>query len=578
MIFKKFDFLSPHINLYYKGHNTHNSIFSGILTIMAYIIIFIFSVYYSQDFFKKRSPIAYFYNRYVDDIGNYPLNATSMFHFIQLISSGSENIPKEADLSSITIFGYEESIDIIMDVNDPMQFNHWVYGKCNNDSDTKGIPHLINNILYEEALCIRKYYNKEKDTYYKTNDENFRWPNIDKGCSHPDRTFYGVIMEKCKNNTARKKAGFEDCKSPKEIDDYIVKTSVILQLIDFNADVLNYKNPFTKYFYSLTNGLFKDSLTVNHLNFNPAQMKTHNGILFDNVVIENAHFFEQNEKVTMDPLNSGMIVGWYFWMINTMQYYERKYKRIQDILGEIGGLSSIVLLISNGINLIVWKFNIYLDTKQLIDRTIEIKEKEYKKRIINFKNENKDFYPPIGKNNCNLIKKENYMQNHFEKTINFQALLNDGVDMLHQNFFIKNEKNTSNQSFINKGNILDICSQQRYYINNNKIMDNKEYFTSNTRNIFNEDKPGKNNKNKTFENNYINTGREIKNNIYIRNNSNNFINYLKYLLCCKKNNFDISYYENIRFKIISEENIFQNYFDICNLIRYLRIERLKSNL
>ena len=43
-------------------------------------------------------------------------------------------------------------------------------------------------------------------------------------------------MEKCKNNTARKKAGFEDCKSPKEIDDYIVKTSVILQLIDFNAD------------------------------------------------------------------------------------------------------------------------------------------------------------------------------------------------------------------------------------------------------------------------------------------------------------------------------------------------------
>ena len=70
----------------------------------------------------------------------------------------------------------------------------------------------------------------------------------------------------------------------------------------------------------------------------------------------------------MDPLNSGMIVGWYFWMINTMQSYERKYKRIQDILGEIGGLSSIVLLISNGINLIVWKFNIYLDTKQLINR------------------------------------------------------------------------------------------------------------------------------------------------------------------------------------------------------------------
>ena len=63
------------------------------------------------------------------------------------------------------------------------------------------------NMLYDQALCIRKYYNKEKDTYYETNDDNFRWPSVDKGCSHPNRTFYGVILEKCRNITARKRAG-----------------------------------------------------------------------------------------------------------------------------------------------------------------------------------------------------------------------------------------------------------------------------------------------------------------------------------------------------------------------------------
>ena len=33
-----------------------------------------------------------------------------------------------------------------------------IYGYCNNDTDTKGVAHLINHELYEQALCIRKYY------------------------------------------------------------------------------------------------------------------------------------------------------------------------------------------------------------------------------------------------------------------------------------------------------------------------------------------------------------------------------------------------------------------------------------
>ena len=103
-------------------------------------------------------------------------------------------------------------------------------------------------------------------------------------------------MEKCKNNTARMRVGFEDCKNPQEIDDYIFNSSVILQLIDFNADVLNYKTPFTKYFYSLSNGLFKDSFSLNHLNFNPAQMITHNGIFFDKIITEKLTFFNRMIK------------------------------------------------------------------------------------------------------------------------------------------------------------------------------------------------------------------------------------------------------------------------------------------
>ncbi len=45
-----------------------------------------------------------------------------------------------------------------MAINDTMQFNHWIYDKCKNDSDIRGIAYLINHNLYEKSFCIRKYY------------------------------------------------------------------------------------------------------------------------------------------------------------------------------------------------------------------------------------------------------------------------------------------------------------------------------------------------------------------------------------------------------------------------------------
>ena len=40
------DMISPAITLNYKGDNKHSSIISGVLSGIAYIIIFIFGVYY----------------------------------------------------------------------------------------------------------------------------------------------------------------------------------------------------------------------------------------------------------------------------------------------------------------------------------------------------------------------------------------------------------------------------------------------------------------------------------------------------------------------------------------------------
>ena len=87
MFLKKIDMISPPITLFYKGENSHSSIFSGVLSLIYYIVIFIFGVYYSIEFIEKKNPTAYYFKRYVEDTGNYPVNASSMFHFIQMMET-----------------------------------------------------------------------------------------------------------------------------------------------------------------------------------------------------------------------------------------------------------------------------------------------------------------------------------------------------------------------------------------------------------------------------------------------------------------------------------------------------------
>ena len=84
MFIKEFDFLSPKISLYYKGSLSHSSSFSVILSIISFIIITSFSIYFSLDLIEKKNPDFYYLNRYAEDPGEFAFNSSSLFHFISL--------------------------------------------------------------------------------------------------------------------------------------------------------------------------------------------------------------------------------------------------------------------------------------------------------------------------------------------------------------------------------------------------------------------------------------------------------------------------------------------------------------
>ena len=58
-----FDFISPKVQLYYKGKTSHTSLASIIISIFTFLILILFSIIFSLDFILHKNPTAFYYNR-----------------------------------------------------------------------------------------------------------------------------------------------------------------------------------------------------------------------------------------------------------------------------------------------------------------------------------------------------------------------------------------------------------------------------------------------------------------------------------------------------------------------------------
>ena len=177
---------------------------------------------------------------------------------------------------------------------------------------------MITYDFLEKSACIKKYFNSEEQKYYDIDEPKFKWPEMSHGTLNPNNKFYTFFIESCKEETISLILGEGNhCRRESEIDEKIGITSgAHLYYIDYYIDVLNYKNPNKKFFSMLQNSLKVDSYVMNHLNFNPSIVKTHNGLILNNYQIDRAYLYERNDVFTYTNTSDRIYTVYYLWLNN----------------------------------------------------------------------------------------------------------------------------------------------------------------------------------------------------------------------------------------------------------------------
>ena len=536
MFLKKFDNISPRLTLHYKFQHSHKNIFGGILTIISYLLCILISIYFSNDVFYKKNPYVYFYNRVIEDVGYYPMNSKSMFHYVYIDNPYNLNLDNYFQIIGIKnlyVTDYNEN-------GNRENYDHYIYNKCSEDFDdlsNNNIKDILNFSDFNTSYCISSFYNHTSKQIISIKDKNFPEPSIEHGVSNPLGTYYGIYIQKCHNSTLLNN---KYCETQEKIDNLLNITNIMIAFTILNNEIIieNYKYPFQHSLFQVTTGTLNYEFTVNHLNFQPLSVITHDGLIIENKKEERYYSYELNEKNTFNT-ETGIISSFFIWMQNKNQIYERIYKRIPNVIGDISGSIKIIIVISSWINYFIYYYILCNDINEVINLYNFYREK-------NIPNKKNDFLY-LNLNKSKKYKNDNYTDDLLEHTNNF--IENETLYLNSKKNLNKNKSNFGKKIDFNKMN----SNYFQKYNNNNNVLSNlinlKEYNCNDYKliNIKFKQKLNKKEDIKNKSSNFISTDFSKK--LFITKNKKNFN------LLIKK------YYE----KVISEEELFYLYFDIYTI-------------
>jgi hypothetical protein len=450
-MFKFADFIAPRITLYHNNLLNHAAISSIILSFITIIIIIVFSVIFSLDFIFHRNPTSFYYKRYIDDIGTFPLNSSSLFHFITLLNDANDVLYDDSLLSVIGVHISEEQMYELK--YDRTKFDHWIYGPCDESDINDKIKYMEEDNIgrFKKSYCIKYYFNSESLTLFNVKDQGFKYPTVEHGQANEKSIYYGIFLKLCENFTYYN-SDLNKCQEKDKLLEFLEKLNgYAIYFLDKNIDINNYKEPFQYFINKISNKFNLISYTSNNLNFNTALLKTIKGKVFDLIEEETTYIYQLNEKLVTekDAINDNIYGTIYFWMQNMQEVYQRKYKKIQDLSASIGGIINLIIVLAK----IIYKFfEKYVLINDLIFN-LKIKCNEVVREIY------KTDFSEIKinqKNYENSVKMNNYLDSTSKNKINM--IESPQLNKINQLKPIKQNSDNSKKFSVSLSKVINLSS------------------------------------------------------------------------------------------------------------------------
>ena len=511
MFLKNFDFLSPHITLFYYNKRRHSSFIGGILTILMIILFIYIIIQYSLiKVYPSESSLSLFRN-YDKELNIY-FNRTGISHFIWIFNENTL-LNNKIDQNLIYLNNLKRGIiRVYMTYSyDRYEYNssnlkdndHWVYDTCSSYFENEDVKYD-----YSFSFCIKYYYNSNEKKYYSiTDDLNFKWPFITQNQNSFENTSFGTFIETCSNNSILNEI-LGDCSPEEKINEYLYNfNNIFLSFIDSKISINQYENHIKFYSHKIFDILnHKKSYFYSHeLTFVPFNYKGSKGIISKK--IEYNSFMLDNDRTDKiyNRNNNKLLLAYIF---NFKKYINELRQRGNSTLELINGIGGSIF----NIYIIFYLLNFFINERIAV----------------------RNFHWFLNDNNNDLIHRHiNYERN---KVFSFKSnpysnishdliYKNEGLNTIKSTFFgnfLRNDLTTINNFTTNENNISPkINTTSNYTIKINKIENN-------------EDKDGKKSDNIIVINN--NSFMNDSNNKYISSNTLEKNNSLK--LLSKNTNFD----------------------------------------
>ena len=473
MFFNNFDYLSPHITLYFKDRKRHLSPLGGFLTLIMIIsLIYIIINYTILNVSTKSSSLIIYRNFEIEENNNY-FNESGLFHFIYIYKD--ENLLNNND---IQLNNFKKGIiRIYMTYTyDKYEYNssnlgdndHWVYDTCHSYVNRDDLKYD-----YSYSSCIKYYYNSIDKKYYSIHDtDNFKWPYLRDNINEiKNKTFFATFIEKCSNNSLLNEI-LGDCYPEEKINQYLSNfNNIFISFVNNKIDINDKEKKIKAYSHKIYDNLINNghSFFSHELKFTPFNFEERKNILSKKIVYNSFMFNGEKASKKNNIENNNLLLVYIYHFKKYIDEYREPDNYILQSLHKIGGTIALIYYIFYFLNYFINKrieirnFQKFLNDKG--DNTIH--------RHINY--EKHKIYSLKSNIYTNISNEVNEQHKSFKSTYNGNLTKNDANNIYNTN---NNTKLNENNLTLNLEKIKNVEKDEAKKSNNIIVINNGTFMNN----------------------------------------------------------------------------------------------------